>query len=242
MVDEVSIKWGDTPLPTDGRWNGIDIGSGKTFDFGDDAFLELMETINSATSRTADKPPISWPPMALHGAQITANWMGDDRFSDYASMNFWGGFGPERPYRHFYHQFKWALEAHLLDGKLPFIQQNKPKLAYCGVSGPYHVKNGPGEGYKPGQDTLLNEGTSPKLVTAVAAALVAHGMSGVKSYFYEFDESNEMGKAYQVGGSPFSPKTVSVLLCNAHDSQCCLFSCSCVPLMRTCHTPCAGIF
>ncbi len=95
MVDEVSMIWGDNPNPDDGRFDGIDIGNGDTFDFGDNAFLELMNTINSAESRDDRRPPISWPVMVLHGGETAANWMGDRRFSDYASLNSWPGFHPE---------------------------------------------------------------------------------------------------------------------------------------------------
>lgn len=211
MVDEVSVLWGDTPVPTDGRWDGMDIGNGQTFDFGDNAFLDLMTTINSASSRVDRQPPISWPIMALHGGETAANWMGDIRFSDYSSMNSWPGLSAEGPLRHFYTQLSDAMEVYLLDGKLPFINQDKPKLGYIGQF-------------------------TPIIVSAFAAALVAQGMSGIvsrklcllfhcskgctetypallplqKSYLYQFGEGNEDGASPFVSTKDSSSMASSV--------------------------------
>jgi len=161
MVDEVTIIWGDNPAPDDDRFNGIDIGNGITYDFGDDAFVDLMDTINSAQSRANPnrRPPLSWPVRVLDGGEAAANWMGDSRFSDYASMNSWPGFHPEGmflfmcfdvyffdffdivisyydvftplgPSRHFFNQLESAIEVYLLDGQLPFVDQERPMLGY----------------------------------------------------------------------------------------------------------------
>lgn len=51
MVDESSFLWGDNPAPTDNRWLT------KQPPIPNDAFLRLMSTMNSVSSRM----PVSWP-------------------------------------------------------------------------------------------------------------------------------------------------------------------------------------
>ena len=116
--------------------------------------------------------------------------------------------GPDYPNRHTNNQVANAIDHFLLDSKLPFIQYDKPKLAYISTSGPYYVKEGPGSQYIPGRDTLVNVGASPKSTAAQAMALVALGMSGVKGYHYEHPyqskgkaSDDNIGDAYQTGAS-----------------------------------------
>lgn len=164
-----------------------------------------MDTINSAQSRANPnrRPPLSWPVRVLDGGEAAANWMGDSRFSDYASMNSWPGFHPEGPSRHFFNQLESAIEVYLLDGQLPFVDQERPMLGYISSGGPWFIQNGPGDDFVEGRDTIIADGFTPKQVSSFAAALVAQGMSSIKSYKYGVDGGGE-GSMRQTGSSPFA--------------------------------------
>ena len=78
MVDEVSVQWGPTPTPTDGRWLT------RTPPVPDDAFAKLMAALNTVDER----PPLSWPIGGISDAVAAKNWMGTPAFADYASHNW----------------------------------------------------------------------------------------------------------------------------------------------------------
>ena len=109
----------------------------------------------------------------------------------------------------------------LARGKLPFTQWDKPKLAYLSVTGAYYTQQSsetPG-GYAPGGfiqgvHTLKSVGATSVSTSSQAAALIAMGMSGLKSYYFDFNgatraDPDNIGQSHQTGASPWSGNTAS---------------------------------
>ena len=167
-----------------------------------------MAIVDSARSR----PPVAWPSLSLHGHETVANWMGDPLFSDYASLSWWGLDGPRFSYKNTFPHILTTINKFLRDGKLPFIQHQRPTLAYVSTSGPLYQKLGPGSGsFDPGKDDLNKIGVTSHLVSAQISAMVALGLSGVKSYQFDHMAENrandENNHSWQTGASPFTGQT-----------------------------------
>ena len=197
MVDEVSMMWGENPKPSDGRWSK---GAVK---IPDDAFIQLMQTINSVAGR----PPVTWPPLGIASSVAAENWLGDPAISDYATI-YWT-----------YHDFRRAYplttslaQDHIaidrnVRGWLPFIQRDKPRLMLTALGGFEYLKNVEGTDYTRGKDQPWTAGISDASVAAEPFYAIAMGLAGVRAYHFDaFDEMRKnaaIGTPLGTGASPF---------------------------------------
>lgn len=190
MVDEVSMMWGDTPRPTDGRWKK------KNPPLDDEAFIRVMKAINSVPNR----PPISWPVLGLSGPDAARNWMGDPAFSDYAGI-YWTYMDWRRAYpdRASLPQERGALDRNVV-GWEPVLQRNQPRVLLTSLTGPFYRKRVEGDEYSPGEDDLLAPGVGPRTVAAQTLYAAATGMAGVRAYGYDGLWVNERKNA-KIGAS-----------------------------------------
>jgi hypothetical protein len=207
MIDEVSFCWGDTPVPTDGRWKT------REPSLDDDAFLKLMESINAAKGR----PGITWPIGGISSHQSATAWMGDPRFSDYATIYWdflaWRRAYPDGP------SFPQYVDAfrHGVDNRLYGLQRDKPMLLLASGNGPFYIKQADeGSQFIVGRDRAHGEPAVP--ITPHTATVLMYapavGMSGVR--VYNFDTliwkrnraQAKTGKSHlQTGTEPFEVGT-----------------------------------
>ncbi|HVY68158.1 MAG TPA: fibronectin type III domain-containing protein, partial [Patescibacteria group bacterium] len=201
MIDEADGIWGSTPLPTDGRWTGY------TPSIPDTAFSQLM-TIFNGTSR----PMVAWPTLGLDAVQNIINWQNNPSFTaDYTSL-YWDN--PDAFFLYANRPSNWEAVHQTIDQKLsytlPVIQQDKPFLLLANFVGPYYIKNGAGNHYIPGQDTLIRAGFSPDQVTALIMDGLGWGAAGLRMYRYDniYDgpsrQNDATGTVEQTGANPFS--------------------------------------
>lgn len=204
MVDETSMMWGGTPVPTDGRWMK------RNPPLGDDAFTRLMGIINGVPGR----PPLTWPVIGLSGPEDAHNWMGDPRFSDYATQ-FWDVVEWRRayPWGASFPQFMAAMDR-AVRGRYPVLQRDRPFMMLMSVCGPYYQKQGEGTEFVPGQDKLLGAGITPEAVAAETMYAAANGMAGVRAYAFDADfwkqprRDAKVGQGdLQTGSEPFATGT-----------------------------------
>ncbi len=176
MTDEVTFQWGNTPKPTDGRWQKL------TPPLPNDSFLQLMSIINGVSGR----PAITWPVAAVAGNADAGNWLGDPQFAGYASL-FWDKLdwraaypsGPSLP------QIQ-AGQEYATVGRFPVLQLDKPMLMQVSVTGAFYVKLGPGNEFALGQDRLQSGGwIRPELCAAQPMLAVAAGTAGVRAYAFD---------------------------------------------------------
>ncbi|MCL2700235.1 MAG: hypothetical protein FWE88_00920 [Phycisphaerae bacterium] len=207
MIDEVSFLWGDTPVPTDGRW---DRGE---FPFKDDAFLRLMKTINGVKGR----PGITWPIGGISSHQASSAWMGDPRFSDYATL-FWDILAWRRAYNTGgSHPQELDALRRCVDDRLYGLQRDKPMLLLASGCGPFYKKRGEGSQYVPGQDLSLCPPGQPATPTnsTILMYAPAAGMAGVRVYSFDYQgwrDERRMNKPgseaeLQTGAHPFEAGT-----------------------------------
>ena len=207
MIDEVSFLWGDTPVPTDGRWKN------RTPSFDDDAFLKLMAAINSVKGR----PGITWPIGGISGPESAKAWMGDPRFSDYATL-YWDILAWRRAYNTGgSHPQELDALRRCVDERLYGLQRDKPMLLLASGCGPFYKKRGEGSQFVPGQDLSLCPPGQPATPTnsTILMYAPAAGMAGVRVYSFDYkgwqDERrmNEPGSEaeLQTGAHPFDAGT-----------------------------------
>jgi hypothetical protein len=204
MVDEVTAMWGDTPTPTDGRWQK------KNPPLPDDAFITLMQRINAVENR----PPMSWPMLGLSGPEAAKAWLNDPKFSDYISL-YW-------TYLHWRHAYPWSpslpQDMVALDrvaiGFLPAVPRPVPRLMLTSLCGPFYQKLAEGDEYQPGKDKLLQPGPSAVSCGAQVMYAAAVGMAGVRNYSFDWslwknDRKNAKVGAggLQTGGEPIDVGT-----------------------------------
>jgi hypothetical protein len=175
MVDEVGSFWGNTPIPTDGRWMK------KSPPLPDTSFVQLMTIMNAAP-----RPAVTWPISAISADADAANWMGNPQFADYATLYWdkldWRNAYPSGPS---FPQVQAGQERATI-GRLAVLQRDKPMLMEMSVTGPFYVKLGPGDGFVVGQDQLQSGGwLRPELCSAQAMLAVATGMAGVRAYAFD---------------------------------------------------------
>ncbi|MCL2700760.1 MAG: Ig-like domain-containing protein [Phycisphaerae bacterium] len=207
MIDEVSFCWGDTPVPTDGRWKE------RTPSIDDDAFVKLMESINAVKGR----PGITWPIGGISSHQASTAWMGDKRFSDYATIYWdflaWRRAYPDGPsFPQYVDAFKRCV-----DDRLYGLQRDKPMLLLASGNGWFYIKQADeGEQFTIGRDKPHGEPSIPirPQTASVLMYAPAVGMSGVR--IYNFDTlmwkrqraQAKAGKSHlQTGAEPFEVGT-----------------------------------
>ncbi len=199
MVDEVSMIWGETPRPADDRWKKRDPR------LTNDAFAQLMESIDAVPGR----PPVSWPVIGLAGPETAGNWMGDPRFSDYAS-NFWTYMDFRRAYPHgaSLPQDRAAMDRVTLE-RQPRLQRDRPVLLLTGIAGGIYTRRGTTPDFTPGVDELNVPGYPPVSVAAQVMYAAAAGSAGVRAYAYDAwwaDDRRKAppGTAVNLGAGPFT--------------------------------------
>ncbi len=197
MIDEITGVYGDTPTPTDGRWQT------PAPAVSDDAFLSLMKIINAVPNR----PAISWPGSAIATPQAIARWS-DPRFSDYVS-HYWD----VRDFARAGDGSSLAQEAAAMNrtiferrALLPF---DRPQLIEVSIAGSFYVKKGIGAAYTPGQDDLINPGADPINLSAQIMRAVALGAAGIRAYAFDSAWNAErrnakIGDTLQTGVNPLT--------------------------------------
>jgi len=207
MVDEVSFLWGGTPVPTDGRWKKYNPP------LADDTFVKLMATINSVKGR----PGITWPIGGISGPESAAAWMGDKRFSDYATL-YWDILAWRRAYNTgASHPQELDALRRCVDDRLYGLQRDKPMLLLASGCGPFYKKRGEGSQYVPGQDLSLCPPGQPATPTNSTLLMYAPaaGMAGVRVYSFDYkgwQDERRMhepgsGAELQTGAHPFDAGT-----------------------------------
>lgn len=205
MADEISMLWGSTPVPTDGRWAKRDPA------VPDDAFVKIMAIINSVK----DRPPVTWPVLGIAPPPVAANWMGDPRFSDYATQ-YWDIMDWRRAYPDAGGSLPQYLRSmdRAVVGRRPFMQRARPQLMLMSICGPYYVKQVEGDEFQPGRDRLIQAGVTPEAVTLEVMYAAAMGMAGVRAYAFDaswWKRERETGKigagGRQTGSEPFKTGT-----------------------------------
>jgi hypothetical protein len=201
MVDEVNAMWGDTPHPTDGRWQSLGVP--------DSAFVNLMQIMNGVPRR----PAITWPVISGSDSAAVANWMGDPAYADYTS-DYWAlTVWPAYPTGASLNDFRAAMDPAVY-GRLPWVQAGRPTLALGSISGPFYTKKIAGSQYVPGKDNLQ---MPPVPATAVAAQIIyaaEAGAAGVRMYAYDnLDQKHQRSSAslgttdLQTGADPVTVGT-----------------------------------
>jgi len=203
MIDEVSFCWGDTPTPTDGRWKE------REPSIADDAFMKLMETIHSVKGH----PGITWPIGGISSHQASTAWMGDKRFSDYATIYWdfhaWRRAYPDGPsFPQYVDAFKKCV-----DERLYGLQRDKPMLLLASGNGPFYIKQADeGSQFIVGRDRAHGEPSIP--ITPQTATVLMYapavGMAGVRMYNFDTQmwkrqrTEAKAGKTHlQTGAEPF---------------------------------------
>ncbi|MDQ3914988.1 MAG: Ig-like domain-containing protein [Actinomycetota bacterium] len=169
MVDEVTFLWGGTPVPTQ-DWET------RSGPLDRHAFEQLMEIIDSVDPR----PPITWQAGGTAPAVAAANWMGDPRFSDYASL-YWTIIRHPYPYSSCLDQERMALDVPAV-GWRPGLQRRAPTTLMSSASGPHYVELVEGEWFHAGSDRLLAPGVRPASCAAQIMYGAAMGMAGTRIY------------------------------------------------------------
>lgn len=177
MVDEISMLWGNTPTPTDGRWRS------RNPSIPDDAFTRLMNIFNQVSNRT----PLTWPVLWHSGPTAVRNWMGNPSFSDYATF-FWdnNAWREAYPWGISLGQVHDSLEA-VVVGNQNSIQRDRPFLILMGVNGAFYTKLGPGDEFVPGQDRPRVMSHRPISVSSQIAYMAGLGAAGVRVYGFDFE-------------------------------------------------------
>ena len=180
MIDEVSFLWGNTPTPTDGRWQK------QTPPLPDDAFIKLMAIIDSVKNR----PAITWPIGGISGPDCAATWMGDPRFSNYATL-YWDVLAWRRAYNDgASHPQELDALRRCVDDRLPVLQRDKPMLLLVSGCGPFYEKRGDeGTQFIPGRDVthgFPGQPATPSNSTLLMYAPAA-GMAGVRIYHFDHE-------------------------------------------------------
>jgi len=202
MVDEISFLWGDTPTPHDGRWQK------RQPALSDDAFVRLMKILNGVEGR----PPITWPVGGITGPEAAGNWMGNPKFSDYATQ-YWDvadwrrcySFGSSLP------QMKKWLD-HVVLGRNSRMQRDKPQLLLVSTCGPWYGQGGAGrECTVPGdlQEFLNSQNNTDVTVAAQVMYAAARGMAGVRCYSFDskmWKDGRARGEG-QTGADPLETGT-----------------------------------
>jgi hypothetical protein len=194
MVDEVTHGWGDTPRPSDGRWQR------ETPPVPDDAFATLMRTID----RVRGRPPLSWPVAGQATLEAARHWMGRGSFADYAS-HYWSDHAePSSPT---------GIDADAvlprilrrLDGtvsrRAAVLPLERPALLLTSVSGPFYTKRVAGDRFQPGRDTLQAPGVPAVACAAEIMYAVATGMAGVRAYQFDATRTRQERAAAAPGRS-----------------------------------------
>ena len=201
MVDEVNAMWGDTPKPTDGRWQSLGVP--------DSAFTSLMSIINSVPGR----PLITWPVISGSDGSTVANWMGDPAYADYTS-DYWALMDwPAYPTGASLNGFRNSMDPAVF-GRLPYVQQNRPTLLLGTMCGPFYTKHVSGSQYQPGRDIPQ---MPPVPATAVAAQIMYAaevGAAGIRMYMFDSQDAKHQRSSapigtidLQTGADPFTVGT-----------------------------------
>jgi len=201
MVDEVNAIWGDTPHPTDGRWQSLGVP--------DSAFSTLMQIINGVPGR----PRITWPVISGSDSNAVANWMGDPAYADYTS-DYWALMDwPAYPTGASLNDFQRPMDGAIY-GRMPWVQSGQPTLALASISGPFYTKKTAGSQYVPGRDA---QQMPPVPITAVAAQIIyaaEAGAAGVRLYAYDTQDLKHQRSSapigtidLQTGSDPFTVGT-----------------------------------
>ena len=207
MVDEVNYGWGDTPRPTDGRWQR---GSPP---LPDDAFVRLMRAID----RVRGRPAVSWPVAGDATLRTARQWMGQGSHADYAS-HYWSdraeptsptGIDPESVLPRILRRLDGAVVP-----RLAVLPLERPALLLTSVSGPFYTKRVAGDRFSPGHDTLQAPGVPAVACAAEIMYAVAMGMSGVRAYQFDAARLRQeragapLGRRdLQTGAEPFETGT-----------------------------------
>jgi hypothetical protein len=153
--------WGDTPRPTDGRWQSPGVP--------DSAFVTLMGILNGVPGR----PMITWPVISGSDSKSVANWMGDPACSDYTSDNWALVNWPAYPTGASLNDFRGDGSSDL---RSPSLGPGGPAdLALGSRSGPFYTKKGSGSQFVPGRDILQ---MPPVPMTGVAAQIMYAAEAG----------------------------------------------------------------
>jgi hypothetical protein len=201
MVDEVNALWGDTPHPTDGRWQNLGVP--------DSAFGTLMQIMNGVPGR----PMITWPVISGSDPNAVANWMGDPAWADYTS-DYWALMDwPAYPTGASLNDFQRPMDGAIY-GRIPWIQSGRPTLTLGSISGPFYTKRVSGLQYVPGMDALQ---MPPVPMAAVAAQIMyaaEAGAAGVRMYAYDSQDLKYQRSSapagtidLQTGSDPFTVGT-----------------------------------
>jgi hypothetical protein len=201
MVDEVNAMWGDTPQPTDGRWQRLGVP--------DSAFSSLMKIINSVPGR----PLITWPVISGSNTGAVANWMGAPAYADYTS-DYWALTDwPAYPTGASLNGFRNSMDPAVL-GRLAYVQQNRPTLLLGTLCGSFYTKHVSGSQYQPGRDIPQ---APPVPATAVAAQIMYAaevGAAGIRMYMFDSQDAKHQRSSapigtsdLQTGADPFSVGT-----------------------------------
>jgi hypothetical protein len=207
MVDEVTYGWGDTPRPSDGRWQ-----RGQP-PVPDDAFVTLMRTID----RVRGRPPLSWPVAGNATLEAARHWMGRGSFADYAS-HYWSDHAEPTSPTGFDTESVLPRILRRLDGavsrRMAVLPLERPALLLTSVSGPFYTKRVPGDRFSPGQDTLQAPGVPAVACAAEIMYAVATGMAGVRAYQFDATRTRQERAAaalgrrdLQTGAEPFDVGT-----------------------------------
>lgn len=147
-----------------------------------DALGKLVDWIREVPG----SPPLTWPVLGLSGPEGAGNWMGNPRYSDYATQySTWMDWRQAYPWGGSLPQLKGNLDR-VMSGRFPWMQPDRPVLMLTGTTGPYYRKLGPGSDFTPGQDKLLGPGATPVQTTAAAMFGAIAGGAGERAYGADF--------------------------------------------------------
>jgi len=111
----------------------VGLGPGGTDFLKNDSFNQLMAIINRVPGRAC----ITWPVAGDHGPATVANWQGDPRFSDYATL-YWSLDTRGKP--SMWEQL--MAFRNKVEPKLSVIQTHKPALMLGNGAGPFYKIGG----------------------------------------------------------------------------------------------------
>ncbi len=201
MVDEVTMQWSGSP--TSGEWQ---TWSKDRAGIPTNAFPTLMQRINAVP----DRPPITWPVLALSQGDQVRNWMGDPRYTDYAS-HFYDILDWRRAYLACYPslpQVRRALD-NVVVGRMPFIQRTRPVLQLAGICMPFFYTKPAAPTPMTVDDYRLKDLLPPTDYVATQIMYApAMGEGGVRAYALDHIDGDQQratakpGAEIQTGAAP----------------------------------------
>jgi len=170
---------------------------------------DALTTIYGWMHQVAPTVPISWPLSAESPASVFGNWMSKGSVSDYSS-HYWTSYNLRPAYAWttgVEEANSWLTEEFY--SRQPFLAPDDPQLMEVSISGPYYEKESASDPYyDPGQDVLIQPGTTGPVVVSQMMTEAALGVAGERLYFFEQPGDEESraeapaGTVFQTGSNP----------------------------------------